>query len=171
MSGASLALTVPPEQSPWQFYKKRAKAVFPLFWLAWVVCFSIRFLSQPGYYTGAKTITLVLTFLGLDNFAVAAGWVGTGFRLCRRVVPRQHPVFVPAVPAFAASSAQGPGADLGRNIARLHSPPYVRAGIHGLVAVHIPEFLFGMTFLTLKDQIKAILGTGACLGADKSARG
>ena len=33
VSGASLALTVPPEQSPWQFYKKRAKAVFPLFWL------------------------------------------------------------------------------------------------------------------------------------------
>lgn len=64
VSGASLALTVPPEQSPWQFYKKRAKAVFPLFWLAWVVCFSIRFLSQPGYYTGAKTITLVLTFWG-----------------------------------------------------------------------------------------------------------
>ena len=27
VSGASLALTVPPEQSPWQFYKKRAKAV------------------------------------------------------------------------------------------------------------------------------------------------
>ena len=79
VSGASLALTVPPEQSPWQFYKKRAKAVFPLFWLAWVVCFSIRFLSQPGCYTGAKTITLVLTFLGLDNFAVAAGWVGMDF--------------------------------------------------------------------------------------------
>ena len=31
VSGASLALTVPPEQSPWQFYKKRVKAVFPLF--------------------------------------------------------------------------------------------------------------------------------------------
>lgn len=41
--------------------------------------FSIRFLSQPGCYTGAKTITLVLTFLGLDNFAVAAGWVGMDF--------------------------------------------------------------------------------------------
>ena len=27
----------------------------------------------------------------------------------------------------------------------------------GLVAVHIPEFLFGMTFLTLKDQVKAVL--------------
>ena len=79
VSGASLALTTPPEQSPWQFYKKRAKAVYPLFWLAWVVCFSIRFISQPGYYAGAKTVTLVLTFLGLDNFAVAAGWVGMDF--------------------------------------------------------------------------------------------
>ena len=71
VSGASLALTVPPEQSPWQFYKKRVKAVFPLFWLAWVVCFSIRFLSQPGYYTGAKTITLVLPWLHHAAFLCA----------------------------------------------------------------------------------------------------
>ena len=35
---------------------------------------------------------------------------------------------------------------------------------NGLVAVHIPEFLFGMTFLTLKDQIKAILEPVLVLG-------
>ena len=39
VSGASLALTVPAEQSPAQFYKRRARAVYPLFWLAWFVVF------------------------------------------------------------------------------------------------------------------------------------
>ena len=79
VSGASLALTVPENQSPAQFYKKRAGAVYPLFWLAWFVVFSWRFVTRPGSFAGAKTITLVLTFLGLDNFAVAEGWVGMDF--------------------------------------------------------------------------------------------
>ena len=79
VSGASLALTVPADQDPVQFYKKRAKAVYPLFWLAWFVVFCYRFVAHPGSFGGAKTVTLVLTFLGLDNFAVAAGWVGMDF--------------------------------------------------------------------------------------------
>ena len=74
-----LALTVPAEQSPAQFYKRRARAVYPLFWLAWFVVFSYRFVAHPGSFGGARTVTLVLTLLGLDNFAVAAGWVGTDF--------------------------------------------------------------------------------------------
>ena len=48
VSGASLALTVPPQQDPLTFYKKRAKAIYPLFWLAWAVCFSLRFWQSPG---------------------------------------------------------------------------------------------------------------------------
>ena len=79
VSGASLALTVPAEQNPAQFYKRRARAVYPLFWLAWFVVLSYRFVAHPGSFGGARTVTLVLTLLGLDNFAVAAGWVGTDF--------------------------------------------------------------------------------------------
>lgn len=79
VSGASLALTVPAEQNPAQFYKRRARAVYPLFWLAWFVVFSYRFVAHSGSFGGARTVTLVLTLLGLDNFAVAAGWVGTDF--------------------------------------------------------------------------------------------
>lgn len=79
VSGASLELTVPAEQNPAQFYKRRARAVYPLFWLAWFVVFSYRFVAHPGSFGGARTVTLVLTLLGLDNFAVAAGWVGTDF--------------------------------------------------------------------------------------------
>ena len=153
VSGASLALTVPPEQSPWQFYKKRAKAVFPLFWLAWVVCFSIRFLSQPGCYTGAKTITLVLTFWGLDNFAVAAGWVGMDFACVGewflgsilflyllfpllRYGLRKQPLLTWAVVLAASLPVHYMGWD-----ARL-------------VAIHIPEFLLGMAFVHWKRPVR-----------------
>lgn len=156
VSGASLALTVPPEQSPWQFYKKRAKAVYPLFWLAWIVCFSLRFISQPGYYAGAKTITLVLTFLGLDNFAVAAGWVGMDFACVGEwflgsilflylLFPllqkglRRHPLLTWVV------------------VLAVCVPVHLQGWDARLVAVHIPEFLFGMSFLTLQDKAKYIL--------------
>ena len=43
-------------------------------------------------------------------------------------------------------------------------PLHMQGWDNGLVAVHIPEFLFGMTFLTLKDQIKAILAPVLVLG-------
>lgn len=79
VSGAALAYTAKDPFSTKAFYKRRAHAVYPMFWLAWCLCFSIRFVTQPGYYSAAKTPTLILTVLGLDNFAVAAGWVHTDF--------------------------------------------------------------------------------------------
>ena len=79
VSGASLAYTARQPFSAGAFYRRRAAAVYPMFWLAWCICFSIRFVTQPGYYAAAKTPTLLLTALGLDNFAVSAGWVAADF--------------------------------------------------------------------------------------------
>lgn len=50
-----------------------------MFWLAWCIFFPIRFVTKPGYYAAAKTPSLLLTVLGLDNFAQAAGWVTMDF--------------------------------------------------------------------------------------------
>ncbi len=165
VSGASLALTVPPEQSPWQFYKKRAKAVYPLFWLAWAVCFSIRFISQPGYYAGAKTVTLVLTFLGLDNFAVAAGWVGMDFACVGEWFLGSILFLYILFPLLQWALRKYPL--LTWCVTLLVCVPI---HLHGwdarLVAVHIPEFLFGMTFLMLKDKVKLILCFVLLLGVN-----
>ena len=79
VSGAALCYTSPEPFSPPAFYKKRARAVYPMFWLAWALCFTVRFTTVPGAFAGAKGATLVLTALGLDHFAVAAGWVHTDF--------------------------------------------------------------------------------------------
>ncbi len=149
VSGASLALTVPAEQSPAQFYKRRARAVYPLFWLAWFVVFSYRFVAHPGSFGGARTVTLVLTLLGLDNFAVAAGWVGTDFACVGEwflgsilflylLFPllrwglRKQPLLTWAVVLAASLLVHYMGWD-----ARL-------------VAIHIPEFLLGMAFVHWK---------------------
>lgn len=163
VSGASLALTTPPEQSPWQFYKKRAKAVYPLFWLAWVVCFSIRFISQPGYYAGAKTVTLVLTFLGLDNFAVAAGWVGMDFACVGEWFLGSILFLYLLFPLLQRALRKSPLLTWAVTLA-VCIPIHMHGWDAGLVAVHIPEFLFGMTFLTLKDQVKAVLAPLLVLG-------
>lgn len=45
VSGASLCYTAPEHFEPAAFYKKRVRAVYPMFWLAWVICFSIRFVT------------------------------------------------------------------------------------------------------------------------------
>ena len=164
VSGASLALTVPPEQSPWQFYKKRAKAVYPLFWLAWVVCFSIRFVSQPGYYAGAKTVTLVLTFLGLDNFAVAAGWVGMDFACVGEWFLGSILFLYILFPLLQRALRKYPLLTWVITLA-VCIPIHLQGWDARLVAVHIPEFLFGMTFLTLRDKAKAILSLVLLLGA------
>ena len=156
VSGASLALTVPPDQSPWQFYKKRAKAVYPLFWLAWVVCFSIRFISQPGCYAGAKTITLVLTFLGLDNFAVAAGWVGMDFACVGEWFLGSILFLYILFPLLQRALRKYPVLTWLITLA-VCVPIHLQGWDARLVAVHIPEFLFGMTFMMLKDQVKLIL--------------
>lgn len=156
VSGASLALTVPPDQSPWQFYKKRAKAVYPLFWLAWVVCFSIRFISQPGYYAGAKTVTLVLTFLGLDNFAVAAGWVGMDFACVGEWFLGSILFLYLLFPLLQRALRKYPVLTWIITLA-VCVPIHLQGWDARLVAVHIPEFLFGMTFMMLKDQVKLIL--------------
>ena len=83
VSGAALQYTSPDQgREPLnlaRFYQKRAKAVYPMFWLAWCIFFPIRFVTKPGYYAAAKTPSILLTLLGLDNFAQAAGWVTMDF--------------------------------------------------------------------------------------------
>lgn len=164
VSGASLALTVPADQSPAQFYKKRARAVYPLFWLAWFVVFGWRFVTRPGSFAGAKTITLVLTFLGLDNFAVAAGWVGMDFACVGEWFLGSILFLYLLFPLLQRA--------LRRNIwltwvvtLAVCIPIHLLGWDARLVAVHIPEFLFGMTFLTMPKRAQYMLPAALLAGA------
>ena len=156
VSGASLALTVPAEQSPVQFYKRRAKAVYPLFWLAWFVCFAIRFVTRPGSFGGAKTVTLVLTFLGLDNFAVAAGWVGIDFACVGEWFLGSILFLYALFPLLQRGLRKNAWLTWALTLL-VCIPVHLMGWDARLIAVHIPEFLFGMTFLTLAKKAQYIL--------------
>lgn len=162
VSGASLCYTAPEAFGAKAFYKKRFRAVYPMFWLAWLLCFSIRFVTRPGYYAGAKTITLILTVLGLDNFAVAAGWVGQDFACVGEwflgsilflylLFPlllfgyRKHPWIT-----FAGTCVIGVAVHLAGWDARL-------------VAIHLPEFFFGMLLVGLARKKQLLLAAAAAV--------
>lgn len=164
VSGASLALTVSPQQSPGAFYKKRAGAIYPLFWLAWVVCFSIRFVSKPGYYAGAKTVTLLLTLTGLDNFAVAAGWVGMDFACVGEWFLGSILFIYLLFPLLQRGLARVPWLTWGLALA-ICLPVHLARWDAQLVAVHILEFLFGMVYLRLPGKAKAALAVACGAGA------
>lgn len=163
VSGAALALTVPPEQSPAVFYKKRAKAIYPLFWLAWILCFSIRFVTKPGYYAGAKTATLLLTFLGLDNFAVAAGWVGMDFACVGEWFLGSILFLYLLFPLLQRGIRRNPWITWGLSLA-ICVPIHLWGWDAKLVVIHVLEFLFGMQFLQMKNKEKAALAILFCLG-------
>lgn len=162
VSGASLCYTAPEQFDTLSFYKKRARAVYPMFWLAWAICFSIRFVTRPGYYAGAKTVTLVLTVLGLDNFAVAAGWVGQDFACVGEwflgsilflyllfpllLFGYRHRPWL----SFAIVTAAGVAVHLAGWDARL-------------VAIHLPEFFLGMLVVGLSRRMQGILAGAAVL--------
>lgn len=163
VSGAALALTVPPEQSVITFYKKRAKAIYPLFWLAWLICFSVRFVTKPGYYVGAKTATLLLTFLGLDNFAVAAGWVGMDFA-CVGEWFLGSILFLYLLFPFLRRGLDRKSWLTWIVALLVCLPIHLARWDAQLVAIHLLEFLFGMQFLKLRNSGKGILAVLAAAG-------
>ncbi len=74
VSGTSLALTVPPGTKPVRSFTRRGRGLCSgCSGSHGSSAFGSAFSATPGCFSGAKTVTLVLTLLGLDNFAVAAG--------------------------------------------------------------------------------------------------
>lgn len=153
VSGAALGYTTAEDTPPAAFYKKRAKALYPMFWLAWVICFSIRFVSKPGYYAAAKTSSLVFTVLGLDTFAVSAGWVAQDFACVGEWFLGAILFLYLLFPLLQRMLRRRPG--LTWLLALAVCLPVHRSGWdRQLVAVHLLEFLFGMSFLRLPQKAR-----------------
>lgn len=168
VSGAALQYTSPGQgREPLnlaRFYQKRAKAVYPMFWLAWCIFFPIRFVTKPGYYAAAKTPSILLTLLGLDNFAQAAGWVTMDFACVGEWFLGSILFLYLLFPLLQRA--------LRRNIwltwvitLAVCIPIHLLGWDARLVAVHIPEFLFGMTFLTMPKRAQYMLPAALLAGA------
>lgn len=156
VSGAALALTSRDDQPVVQFYKKRAKAVYPLFWLSWCLVFALRFLAKPGYYAAAKTPTLLFTALGIDQFAVAAGFVTQNFACVGEWFLGTILFIYILFPLLQRGIKYRPWLCWGLVLA-VCLPAHYFGLLNGLVAVHLPEFLFGMTFMRLARRDKLVL--------------
>lgn len=157
VSGAALQYTSPGRgEEPLdlkRFYARRARAVYPMFWLAWCIAFSIRFVTRPGCYAAAKTPSLLLTVLGLDSFAQAAGWVAADFACVGEWFLGSILFFYLLFPPLRAGLRRRP---LGAWAAVLAvSLPIHFAGWDArLVAIHLPEFFFGMAFIHWKRSVR-----------------
>ena len=168
VSGAALQYTSPGQgREPLnlaRFYQKRAKAVYPMFWLAWCIFFPIRFVTKPGYYAAAKTPSLLLTVLGLDNFAQAAGWVTMDFACVGEWFLGSILFLYLLFPLLQRGLRKRPWLTWALTLA-VCIPVHLLGWDARLVAVHIPEFLFGMTFLTLAGRTRYILAPLLLAGA------
>lgn len=153
VSGAALAYTVKTPFSPVKFYKKRAKAVYPMFWLAWMICFSIRFVRKPWYYANTKAATFPLTVLGLDNFAVAAGWVSSDFACVGEWFLGSILFLYLLFPALRYGMEHSPAKTWA--VALLCAlPAHLLQWDNQLLAIHLLEFLFGMTAVRFSAKLE-----------------
>lgn len=149
VSGAALLYTAKDPFAVRAFYRKRAAAVYPMFWLAWLICFPIRFLTKPGLYAGAHTITLVLTVLGLDNFAVAGGWISQDFACVGEWFLGSILFLYLVFPFLKKGLAHRPALTWAAALA-VCLPVHLLGWDGHLLGVHLLEFLFGMTFVRLR---------------------
>lgn len=162
VSGASLCYTAPERFDTRAFYKKRARAVYPMFWLAWIICFSIRFVTRPGYYAGAKTATLILTVLGLDNFAVAAGWVGQDFACVGEWFLGSILFLYLLFPLLLYGYRKRPWLTFAL-VSVLGVAIHLTGWDARLVAVHLPEFFLGMLLVGLTRNRQILVGAAAAV--------
>ena len=121
-------------------------------------------MTRPGSFAGAKTITLVLTFLGLDNFAVASGWVGMDFACVGEWFLGSILFLYLLFPLLQRALRRNIWLTWGVTLA-VCIPIHLLGWDARLVAVHIPEFLFGMTFLTMPKRAQYILPAALLAGA------
>ena len=121
-------------------------------------------MTRPGSFAGAKTITLVLTFLGLDNFAVAAGWVGMDFACVGEWFLGSILFLYLLFPLLQRALRRNIWLTWGVTLA-VCIPIHLLGWDARLVAVHIQEFLFGMTFLTMPKRAQYILPAALLAGA------
>lgn len=164
VSGAALMYTARSDVSAASFYRKRVKTLYPMFWVAWVLCFSIRFLTKPGFYAGAKTPSLLLTALGLDTFALSAGWVSMDFACVGEWFLGAILFLYLLFPWLQRALIRRPGVVWAVLLA-ICVPLHLYGWAGGLIAIHVLEFLFGMTWIRLsrKAQCAALGACTVCL--------
>ena len=145
ISGAALGLTLDRPFNTGEFYVKRAKAIYPMFYIAFLVSFGIRFTENPASYAAVPSASILYTVFGIDMFALSIGWcrmnfacVGEWFTGVILILYLLFPIFrkgVSKVPFATAVLA-----------AALFLPLHLSGIDKGLLALNAVKFLFGIYF-------------------------
>ena len=106
----------------------------------------------------------MLTFLGLDNFAVAAGWVGMDFACVGEWFLGSILFLYLLFPFLQRALRKNAWLTWAVTLA-VCVPVHLLGWDARLVAVHIPEFLFGMTFLMQPKKAQYILAPALLVAA------
>ena len=59
------------------FYKQRFLAIFPVFYIAFLVCYLLTAIASGNFFYGGNPVKLLLTVIGADNYSLLYG--GTGY--------------------------------------------------------------------------------------------
>ena len=76
VSGAALAYS---KRGNWlNFYARRAKSIYPMFWTAFLAATMIEFLKNHGF-TGGPSWHFLVSLAGIDGYALLMQWGGSSF--------------------------------------------------------------------------------------------
>ncbi|MHB0828995.1 MAG: acyltransferase family protein [Schaalia turicensis] len=150
ISGAALTFTYRRPYSLKTFWWKRAKGLYPMFWIAWIVAFVFLFTKSGGVSpVNAPAKNFIFTIFGIDglleNFHVQTAYIlgewFLGFILIFYLV---FPLLLWGVDEHPITTAiLGITLYAGSHIYFLNFPGLATSV---LLPTHIPELLFGMYF-------------------------
>lgn len=147
ISGAALMYVYEEKCEFFKFIKKRILAIYPMFWIAYIVVFMIQKIVYHVEFSGIPKENFILTVLGFDSyfsgimptFYIVGEWFLGCIILIYIIFPllrwgvNKHPGYFTAVIALVYLLA-----------IFCYSTPLDKSV---LVATRIPEFFFGMLFI------------------------
>ncbi len=145
ISGAALGLTLDKPFHVGEFYKKRVKAIYPMFYIAFLVSFGIRFTENPAWYAAVPSSSILYTVFGIDMFALSLGWSGMNFACVGEWFTGVILLLYLVFPLFRKGVSKAP-AVTAVLAAAVFIPLHLTGADRGLVALNALKFLFGIFF-------------------------
>ena len=163
VSGCALTYVYPPDMDVKRYLGRRIKAVYPLFYLSYAICFLVQILLVRDRFAGIPLRRFLYTVFGMDMFAMSIGWTNANFALVGEWFLGAIILIYPCFPLLRKMVAKRPyftvfivaAFTLG-----LHQTNFDR----GLVFIHLLEFTMGMLAGAEKfDENRKVCGITAAV--------
>jgi len=162
-SGAGFVLSVRGELRVGDYYLKRFRAIYPMFWIAWIVVFFMTAFMN-GFFPEFSLLSLFLTLSGMDGYSMTLGgpggyyYLGEWFLGCIILIYIVAPLiyyFFKKSPVVTFISACV--------LSALCDTPFVPTLFYSNIWVikRIPEFIFGMLLVYLSRRFEKTFYRGS----------